>query len=191
MGLHNGRVSSRETGDSVLEHSNPPPHPFWPSKIFHSLVMVMPNMMEPPFAHELGILSLLMSLSGRISVSQRILPSDVCSSPPTAHSAKTFVYVGVEGKGRLWKDGVTEPFEQGQFFATQGGTGTLYCILNEGNDDFIYLEIEHVSLCAPKFLDSFNFHPRPASRTGYSGFQRTKLRKRKQSTRAKPGGKNH
>jgi len=108
--------------------------------------MVMPNMMEPPFSHELGILSLLMSLSGRISVSQRVLPSDTCSFPPTAHSAKTFVYVGVEGRGRLWKDGATEPFEQGQFFATQGGTGTLYCILNEGNDDFIYLEIEHICI---------------------------------------------
>ncbi len=115
----------------------------------------MPNMMEPPFAYELGILTLLMSLSGRMSVSQIVLPPDSCSSLPTAHSAKTLLYVAVEGRGRLWKDGVTEPFEQGQFLAMRGGTGTLCCILNEGDNDFIYLEIEYVSFSTP-LLDSYN-----------------------------------
>jgi len=99
--------------------------------------------MEPPFAYEIGILTLLMSLSGRMSVSQIVLPPDSCSTPPTAHSEKTLVYVAVEGRGLFWKDGVTEPFEQGQFLTTQGGTGSLCCILNEGDDNFIYLEIEN------------------------------------------------
>ncbi|KAF8340534.1 uncharacterized protein EI90DRAFT_3035916, partial [Cantharellus anzutake] len=142
VGSHDGRPFPRNVKHSASDRKNPPPHPFWPSKIFHSLVMTMPNMMEPPFGYELGALTLLMSLSGRMSVSQIVLPPNACASPPTAHT-RTIMYVAIEGEGRSWESGTTESFGEGQFLVVPGGTGILHCIFNEGDDDFIYLEIEY------------------------------------------------
>ena len=152
LGNHNGRPNHprqpENTTDVALIFENPPPSAFWPSTIFHSLVMSIPNDLPSPDALETAHLSIMTGLSSRFSVCQIVLPPGSRSSPPRAHSKEhQFIYI-VDGSGRLWLDGEIVQLKVGDCAGFCAGTGIAHCILNDGPDDLLVLEVGQVNTVA-------------------------------------------
>jgi len=145
LGKHNGRPNHPRQQENVpgqaLIFENPPPSTFWPPTIFHSLVMSIPNGLSRPDSLETAHISILSGLSSRFSVCQIVLPPGSRSSPPRAHSKEhKFVYI-VGGSGHLWLNGEIVPLKAGHCAGFCPGSGIAHCILNNGPDDLLFLEV--------------------------------------------------
>ena len=160
LGNHNGRPNHprqvEKATNEALIFENPPPSEFWPSTIFHSLVMSIPNGLSPPDALETAYLSILSGLSSRFSVCQIVLPPGSRSSSPHAHSKEHhFIYI-VEGSGRLWLNGEIAQLRAGDCAGFCAGTGIAHCILNDGPDDLLFLEVGQVNTVASSTMDPYS-----------------------------------
>jgi uncharacterized cupin superfamily protein len=53
------------------------------------------------------------------------------------------------GGGKLWLDGDTIDLVTGTCIRLQAGTGQAWCVINEGNEELIFLEFAQVNSSSP------------------------------------------
>jgi hypothetical protein len=134
---------------------------FWPSTIFHSLVMSIPNMLPKPETAEVAPLSILTSLTSSASchftVTQTVVQPH-CRAPPygpRAHSLEhRLLYVCAalpNSGGKLWLDGDAINLVTGSCIRLRAGTGQAWCVINEGDEELIFLEFAQVNNCSTEF----------------------------------------
>ncbi|KAF8312459.1 hypothetical protein DL93DRAFT_2082033 [Clavulina sp. PMI_390] len=123
---------------------------FWPSTIFHSLVMSIPNLLSAPETAEIAPLSILASLTSsancHYTVTQTVVQAH-CRAPaygPRAHSKESrLIFIcaaSPEGGAKLWLDGEASDLVTGACIRLEAGSGISWCILNEGDEELIFLE---------------------------------------------------
>lgn len=117
--------------------------------------MSMPNYLPWPDTAEVAPLSILSQLSaspGNFTVTQTVLQPSTRGPAygPRAHSKENrllFIAAalpGPEGGAKLWLDGRTQYVQTGTYVRLEAGTGISWCILNEGDEELIYLEFVEV-----------------------------------------------
>lgn len=117
--------------------------------------MSIPNLLPRPETAEVAPLSILTSLTSSAScyftVTQTVvLPH--CRAPPygpRAHSKEhRLLYICAalpNGGGKLWLDGDAIDLVTGSCIRLQAGTGQAWCVVNEGNEELIFLEFAQVN----------------------------------------------
>jgi len=107
-------------------------------------------MLPEPETAEVAPLSILASLTSSTSchftVTQTVVPAH-CRAPPygpRAHSVEhRLLYIVAalpDGGGKLWLDGDIIDVITGSCIRLQAGTGQAWCIINEGDEELIFLE---------------------------------------------------
>lgn len=146
-------------GENTIADAIPATAAFWPSSIFHSLVIGIPNELPAPETAEVAPLSILASLTAaascRFTVTQTVLQPH-CRAPaygPRAHSHESHLLfvcaVSPDGGAKLWLDGEVSELIAGSCVRLQGGTGHAWCVLNESGDELIFLEFAEVHILLP------------------------------------------
>lgn len=157
MGSHDGLPDPAPVLQSMSSNrnGNPVTETYWPSTIFHSLVMSIPNLLPAPETAEVAPLSILASLTSSINckftVTQTVLQPR-CRAPaygPRAHSSESrllFVCAASpNGGAKLWLDGEVSHLVTGSCVRLMAGTGVAWCVLNEGDEELIFLECAEVT----------------------------------------------
>jgi len=112
--------------------------------------MSIPNMLPKPETAEVAPLSILTSLTSsalcHFTVTQTVVPP-YCRAPPygpRAHSLEhRLLYVCAalpNGCGKFWLDGDAIDLVTGSCIRLQAGTGQAWCVVNEGDEELIFLE---------------------------------------------------
>lgn len=134
--------------------------------------MSMPNYLPPPDTAEVAPLSILAQLSaapGNFTVTQTVLQPSTRGPAygPRSHSKESrllFIAAALPGDGaKLWLDGHVRDIQTGTYVRLEAGTGISWCVLNEGDEEVIYLELVQVGTARGLF--SFEIHRRAHHRT--------------------------